>query len=55
LVREVPELKVGDQFRCVGYESGGFEGIPGDAFNYIEPVATQGFHFAVNFVVVKAL
>ena|SRR5579884_3160111 len=53
LVDEAPELKVGDRFRCVGYESGTFRGTPADVFKHTEPSATLPFHFAVHFVVVK--
>ncbi|HVX14689.1 MAG TPA: hypothetical protein VHC22_26105 [Pirellulales bacterium] len=53
LNRWVPDLKVGDRFRCIGYESGGFQGTPGDVFDHVEPFATKGFGFAADFVVVK--
>lgn len=53
LVRSAPDLKVGDTFRCIGYESGGFQGTPGDVFKHVPVAATKGFGFAVNFAVVK--
>jgi hypothetical protein len=53
LNREVPRLKVGDRFQCVGYESGGYIGIVDGEFDYVPAYAAQGFHFAVEFVVLK--
>jgi hypothetical protein len=53
LVRDVPALKVGDSFKCVGYETGGFRGSPEGEFKYVKPYATQGFFFHVEFVVLK--
>ena len=52
LIHKVRGLKVGGSFRCIGYESGAFQGSPGDVLKYVETYATQGFHFAVHFVVV---
>jgi hypothetical protein len=54
LVRKVPALKVGDRFKCAGYERGSFVGSPDGAFKYVEPYATQGFFFELEFVVLKA-
>jgi hypothetical protein len=54
LVRDVPSLKVGDAFKCVGYERGGFRGSPDGEFKYVQPYATQGFFFHIEFVVLKA-
>jgi hypothetical protein len=54
LIRAVPALKVGDTFKCIGYERGDFRGSPAGEFKYVEPYATQGFHFQVEFVVLKA-
>jgi hypothetical protein len=53
LIAEAPELKIGDRFRCVGYESGSLQGTPGAVFKHVEPFATERFHFAVHFVVVN--
>ena len=54
LLREVPALKVGDRFKCVGYERGGFRGSPDGEFEYVPARATQGFFFHVEFIVLKA-
>lgn len=54
LIRGVPALKVGDSFRCIGYERGGFRGSPDGEFKHVEAHATQGFFFNVEFVVLKA-
>jgi len=53
LIRRVPALKVGDSFKCIGYERGGFQGSPDGEFKYVGPYATQGFYFHVEFVVLK--
>jgi hypothetical protein len=47
--------KLKGQVKLVGYETGCFAGVPGEAFLHIEPVATEGFHFESSFVVLKAL
>ncbi len=54
LIREDPALKVGEEFHCIGYERGSFRGSPDGEFDSIESYATQGFHFAVDFVVLQA-
>lgn len=38
-------------FHIVGYESGGFRGLPHNAFDYMPAVATTEFHFESNFTV----
>ncbi|WP_310426846.1 hypothetical protein [Chamaesiphon sp. VAR_48_metabat_135_sub] len=40
----VPPI-LGQTFRYVGYETGGFVGIPAEAFKWVEPVATTNHHF----------
>lgn len=39
--------------RLVGYETGGYGGIPEGAFEYIPRAATSGFHFEHSFLVLK--
>ena len=53
LIRRVPSLKIGDHFKCVGYERGEFKGSPDGEFEYVLPYTTQGFFFDVDFVVLK--
>jgi hypothetical protein len=36
---------LGQTFRYVGYETGGFVGIPAEAFKWVEPVATTDHRF----------
>jgi hypothetical protein len=47
--------KLKGRVKLVGYETGQFTGVPGDAFQHIAPVASQKFHFESSFVVLKAL
>jgi hypothetical protein len=53
LAHLAPELKVGDRFHCVGYETGGFEGTPPGVFDYVTPYPATGFGFALRFVPIK--
>lgn len=56
LRREVPGLKVGGRFRCIGYESGRFQGLANDPSKYLEKSeisAGQPFHLALQFEVLK--
>jgi len=39
----------------VGYETGGFEGVPTAAFRYIPPVGSTDFYFESYFMVLKKL
>lgn len=55
LARDVPGLKIGDRFRCAGYETGDFRGAADGEFDYVESYATQPFHFEPRFQVLKAL
>lgn len=45
----------GTRFRCRGYESGGFVGIPAEALEDAATVAATGFHFANWFVVTRIM
>lgn len=44
---------VGTKASLIGYESGAFEGIPEAAFKHLDRVATEDFHFASAFIVIK--
>lgn len=55
LHREISGLKVGDSFRCVGYESGRFEGLADGESKYVEVRAGQPFHLAPQFEVLKVI
>ena len=50
----VPTAPLSGRVRLVGYETGQFIGVPAEAFAYIPPVASQGFHFESAFVILKA-
>ena len=50
-----PKLQPGERFALVGYESGGFVGVPAEAFTHGPVATTTEFHFAVWFVAVKDL
>lgn len=45
---------VGTVLECVGYESGGFVGVPQAVYDDVMPRATTRFHFHVNFYAIKA-
>lgn len=45
--------KVGSKFKYRGYETGGFTGIPADAFQYIGMIATTRYGFTTSFLVVR--
>lgn len=44
---------VGSKFKYLGYETGSFTGIPGDAFQYIPMRATTGYGFTTSFLLVR--
>jgi hypothetical protein len=43
--KQPPMGELGQTFQYVGYETGGFVGIPAKAFKWVEPVATTNHHF----------
>ena len=55
VARDAPGLKVGDRFRCAGFETGDFRGAADGEFRYVESYADQSFHFAPRFAVLKVL
>ena len=44
---------VGAKFRYIGYETGGFSGVPEKAFDYVPQAATTGHYFSTSFVVLR--
>jgi hypothetical protein len=50
---EIP--KPGDHFKLVGYETGGFTGIPAEAFKHIPQATTTGYQFEVHFQALKSV
>lgn len=48
-------LSHGKTVKLLGYETGGFEGIPNEAFNHIQLFTTTGFHFSHWFEVIEIL
>lgn len=49
----VEKPKVGGKFKFIGYETGGFTGVPGQAFDYTPAFARTGYGFTTHFVVVR--
>ena len=45
--------KVGSQFKYIGFESGGYTGLPTKAFDYMPRVANAGYSFTSGFLVVR--
>jgi len=50
---DIEKPKVGSKFKYIGYETGAFTGVPAKAFDYTLPVATTGYGFTTDFVVVR--
>jgi hypothetical protein len=50
---EMKELFSGMTFKLVGYETGGFFGIPEAAFAYVPRAPTSGYHFTSSFVILR--
>jgi hypothetical protein len=43
----------GSRIRFIGYETGGFVGVPGKAFEYVPRTASTGFYFNTSFIVLR--
>ena len=43
----------GMKFKYVGYETGGFSGMPDKAFDYVPRVATDGYYFSTSLVILR--
>ena len=41
------------KFKYIGYETGGFNGIPERAFDYVPQAGTAGYAFSTSFVVLR--
>jgi len=50
---ELKKPSAGMRFRYVGYETGGFSGVPEAAFAYVPRVATSGYYFSTSFVILR--
>jgi hypothetical protein len=49
---DVKEVSPNDNFRYIGYETGGMAGIPMEAFKHMPAAATHDFSFTIRFQVV---
>jgi len=45
----------GSPITCIGYETGGYHGVPPGTFDHVPPMTAEGFHFAVRFVILKTM
>jgi hypothetical protein len=50
---QVAKPVLGRPFKYVGYETGGFTGVPAEAFNYVPAVSTTSHHFHTFFQVLQ--
>jgi hypothetical protein len=50
---QVPKPLLGRSFSYVGYETGGFTGIPSAAFKYVPAVATTDYRFTTSFQILR--
>ena len=50
---DVKKPKVGSRFKYVGYESGGFGGLPTKAFEIIGLIALPSYSFGTHFVILR--
>lgn len=51
----LPKLEMGQTYEMVGYESGGFVGVPNEAFEHgVEQIQTTDHYFRQVFVVIQA-
>lgn len=51
MTAQVAKPLLGESFKYVGYETGGFTGVPPEAFKYVSAVATTGYRFNTSFEV----
>lgn len=51
----VTSSKLAGKVRLIGYETGEFTGVPGEAFSYMLPVSSESFHFANYFLIIKVV
>lgn len=50
---ELEKPTVGSKFKYIGYETGGFTGVPAKAFDHVPAIATTGYYFTTHFVVLR--
>jgi hypothetical protein len=50
---DLEKPKVGSKFKYIGYETGGFNGLPTKAFDYVGLIAIPGYGFKTEFVVLR--
>ena len=50
---ESKKPSVGTKFKYIGFETGGFSGMPESAFVYIPRVPTSGYYFTTSFVILR--
>ena len=50
---EMKRPSAGMRFKYVGYETGGFSGIPEAAFVYVPRAPTSGYYFTTSFVILR--
>jgi hypothetical protein len=53
MTAQVAKPVLGRSFKYVGYETGGFTGIPQEAFKFVPAVATTGYRFNTSFQVLQ--
>ncbi|PZO40599.1 MAG: hypothetical protein DCF19_11965 [Pseudanabaena frigida] len=53
MTAQVAKPILGQSFKYIGYETGGFTGIPQDAFKFVPAVATTGHRFNTFFQVLQ--
>jgi len=53
MTAQVAKPILGRSFKYVGYETGGFTGVPQEAFKFVPAVATTGHRFNTSFQVLK--
>ena len=50
---DLKKPRAGMRFKYIGYETGGFSGIPDKAFDYVPRVATDGYYFTTSLVILR--
>lgn len=53
LATGIDEPRAGSRFKYIGYETGGFTGVPGTAWEYVRAIQTTGYGFTTHFVVLR--
>jgi hypothetical protein len=53
LAQGIDEPSAGGRFKYIGYETGGFTGHPGKAWDYVPAIQTTGYGFTTHFVVLR--